>query len=416
MNKIIKYIVGAIIVFGVVWLGYNYSRPSEQVSKEPIKVGATLALSGKLAFTGEQEANGLKTVSMEPIKIGATLALSGKFSYLGEAQLNGIGMAVEEINSRGGINGKELEFIAEDNQGKAKNAASNVSKLLNVDGVDVVLSAFTHITNAVKDIVARSGKVMIYTSTVKDIAESNPLFFRDYYDAEDNGRALAGLVGNSGYKKVAFLTEFSDQCLRLESAFNKEAEKYGVTVIKKESFNAKEKDLRTSLIKVKESHPEAIVVCAWRQEPILMKQLKELGMIGIQTFHWVAPFLPVADTKDMRNLFEENKAISTWYWSAESDYNKNQKEFAEKYREQYGVKPNGEAVYAYDDIYVLANALRECDEKKQVKDSSCIAKELLKTDYAGVAGRLTFNKQGVSNRSVKAITVKNGSWTEVPIK
>ena len=354
-------------------------------------------------------------VEKETVRIGGTLALSGNYAYLGEAQANGLKMAIEEINASGGIRGKKLELITEDNQGDAKQAVTNVSKLLNVDKADIILSAFTHITNAIKDIVNQSGKVMIYTSTVRDIAESSPLFFRDYYDAKDNGIALAKLIEDAGYKNIAFLTEFSDQCLQLEDSFKKQSKEYGINIIKKESFNTTETDLKTHLLKIKEVNPEAILVCAWRHEYILMKQLKELGMIKVQTFHWVAPFLPVADTKDMRSLFEENNTISTWYWLAETDYNSKQKEFFQKYQERYGVKPTGESAYAYDDMYILADALTKCDKKKQIKESECVAEQLLNTDYDGIAGRLTFTNQGVSNREINAITVKDGLWIGVPI-
>lgn len=385
MNKTIKWIIG-IVIIAILIIGYVIYKDSKNLTID------------------------------EPIKIGVTSALSGKFAYLGEAQINGLRMATDEINSDGGIRGKQLELIIEDNQADAKQAVSNVSKLLNIDNVDIILSSFTHITNAIKETVEQNNKVMLYTSTVRDIAESNPLFFRDYYDAEDNGTALAKLVKNSGHKNVAFLTEFSDQCLQLESAFNKESEKYGINVIKKESFNTTEKDLKTPLLKIKAVDPEAIVVCGWRHEHILMKQLKELGMIETQTFHWVAPFLSVADTEDMRNLFEENNAISTWYWFVEKDYNKKQKEFSKKYQELYGVKPTGESVYAYDDIYILADALTRCDKRNKVRESSCIAAELLKTDYEGVAGRLTFTNKGVSNRDITAIKVVNGEWEEILIE
>ena len=356
-----------------------------------------------------------ETASVEPIKIGATLALSGKYAYLGEAQANGLRMAIEEINSKGGIGGKQLVLITEDNQGDAKQSVSNVSKLLNVDNVDVMLSAFTHITNAIKDAVAQKGKVMIYTSTVRDIAEGNPLFFRDYYDAEDNGRVLAKLVRNSSHKNIAFLTEVSDQCLQLEKAFNEESARFGISIIKKESFNTTETDLKTPILKIKESDPEAIVVCGWRHEHVFMKQLKELGMIGTQTFHWVAPFLPVADTADMRSIFEENHAVSSWYWFSESNNDSKQKEFSDRYQKRFSIKPTGESVYAYDDIYVLAGALKKCDADKKVKDSNCIAEQLLKTDYNGAAGRLTFTDKGVSNRNTTAIVVKDGLWKETPI-
>ena len=96
---------------------------------------------------------------------------------------------------------------------------------------------------------------MIYTSTVRDIAESNKLFFRDYYDAIDSGKALAKAVGNDGYKKVAFLTEVSDQCNQIGETIKEDGQKYGFEVIKVESYNATDLDLRTNLTKIKASKP-----------------------------------------------------------------------------------------------------------------------------------------------------------------
>jgi branched-chain amino acid transport system substrate-binding protein len=350
----------------------------------------------------------------EPIKIGATLALSGNLAYLGELEKNGLSMAIDEINSTGGINGRKLKLIAEDNQGDAKNAATSIIKLLNVDHADVIFSAFTHVTNAVKNLVAEKKKIMIYASTVKDIAQENELFFRDYYDAENNGKAIAKLVNKNGYKTVKFLTEVSDQCVLYEKAFREEAQKFNITVLQKESYLTTEKDLRTPLLKLKGGKFGAIVVCAWRHEPILMKQLKELGMINIPTFHWVAPFLPAANTSDIRQLFAENKSISTWYGFGEKTSKEKQLQFIKKYTDKYGSKPSPDAAYAYDDVFILANALKNCSSAVLI-DSQCIAKALMKTDYSGAGGKLTFDSNRASNREVIAITVIDGLWQEIPI-
>ena len=309
-----------------------------------------------------------------------------------------------------------MEIIAEDNQGDAKVAVTNASKLLNIDNVDIVLTGFTHITNAIKSLVAEKNKVMIYTSTVRDIAESNKLFFRDYYDAIDSGKALAKAVGNDGYKKVAFLTEVSDQCNQIGETIKEDGQKYGFEVIKVESYNPTDLDLRTNLAKIKASKPEAIVACSFRHENILMRQLNELGMIGIKTYHLVAPFIASADTKENRELFEKNGAISTWYGAAESGINQKQKEFIEKYQNRYGVKPTGESIYTYDDMYVLTEALRKCDKFGKVRDSNCLADNLLQTNFDGIGGKLNFDKNGVSTRKVTMIKVVNGLWTEIPFE
>jgi len=201
-----------------------------------------------------------------PVKIGASEALTGKFASLGEPRAKAMRMAVDEINNNGGINGKKLELVIEDNQGEAKVAATNASKLLNIDNVDVVVTGFTHITNAIKSLAAEKNKIMFYASTVRDIAESSKLFFRDYWDAIDSGNALAKVIGNDGYKKVAFLSEISDQCNQIGQTIKEDGQKYGFEVIVTELYNATDLDLRTNLTKIKASKPEAIVACSYRHE------------------------------------------------------------------------------------------------------------------------------------------------------
>ena len=349
-----------------------------------------------------------------PIKIGASEALTGKFASLGEPRAKAMRMAVDEINNNGGINGKKLEIVIEDNQGEAKIAATNASKLLNIDNVDIVVTGFTHITNAVKSLVAEKNRVMIYASTVRDIAESNKLFFRDYWDAIDSAKALAKAIGNDGYKKIAFLTEINDQCDQIGQTIKEDGQKYGFEVIKTETYNAAETDLRTNLIKIKASKPEAIVACSWRHENILMRQINELGILGIKTYHIVAPFIASADTKENRKLFEKNGSVSTWYGVVEASMSDKQKEFVEKYQNKYGTKPTSEAIYVYDDIYILAESLRKCDKTGKVRDSNCVADSLLKTEIDGIGGKLSFDSNGVSTRKVMMIKVVNGLWTEIP--
>lgn len=381
-KKIFLMVFVVVVAVGLFWLLVNKSKPSDS----------------------------------NPIKIGASEALTGKFASLGESRANAMRMAMDEINNDGGINGKKLEIIIEDNQGDAKVAVTNASKLLNIDNVDVVVTGFTHITSAIKSLVAEKNKVMVYASTVRDIAESNKLFFRDYWDAIDSGKALAKVIGNDGYKKIAFLNEVSDQCNQIGQTIKEDAQKYGFEVIKVESYNATDLDLRTNLTKIKASKPEAIVACSYRHENILMRQLNELGMLGIKTYHLVAPFIASADTKENRELFEKNGAISTWYGVAEAGTGDQQKEFIEKYQNKYGVKQTSEAIYVYDDIYILAESLRKCDKIRKVRDSNCIADSLLQTDFDGIGGRLSFDNNGVSTRKVTMIKVVNGLWTEIPFE
>jgi len=347
----------------------------------------------------------------EPVKIGATLALSGSLAYFGQAEANGFQMAVDEINSQGGVNGRNIDLIIEDNAGETKQAITTVNKFLQTDSVDIVISAFTHITEAVKEVVAPESKLMLYVSTYRGIAEENPLFFRDYFDAFDSGVVIARSVQQQGYTKIGFLGEISTLCNEFEKGFTNKETEYGIKIIAKENYPKEEKDLKTHLLKLKSANPEAIVMCTWRHEPIVMKQLEELDMINTQTFHLAAPYLPSSDTAETRALYENNNTVSSWYGFVEQNTTVQQDDFVRRYQNQFGDKPNSDAMYAYDDTYVLKQALERCDNENRIQDSTCLSEKLLQTDFNGVAGRLLFNEFGVSNRDVLLIKVIDGSWT-----
>jgi ABC-type branched-subunit amino acid transport system substrate-binding protein len=147
-----------------------------------------------------------------------------------------------------------------------------------------------------------------------------------------------------------------------------------------------------------------------------MRQIEELGLIKIATYHSFAPFLPVADTVEMRSLYEKNKAFTTWFAYAEKNTrldadNKNeQQKFREAFREKFGHEPRPDAAYVYDDIKLLAKAIRPCLSDSRV-NQECLSAELLKTSHFGPSGKLTFDEFGNSNREVLIMTVKSGAWT-----
>jgi branched-chain amino acid transport system substrate-binding protein len=345
--------------------------------------------------------------TQKPIVIGATLALSGNYAYLGEAERDGVQLALDEINKEGGVHGRPLVLVAEDNTGDAKTAVSGVIKLLTVDNADIIISAFTHITTAVKDLVQEKDKVMIYASTSGDIAKQSLLFFRDYYDAAQHGQGAADLVMRIGAKNIAVLSEQSDQCVLYVDALKQGLTAGGVHIVDAETYLATEKDFKTILLKIKSAKPDAIALCSWRSEQYIMPQLKDLGMLATPTVHWVGPFLPAADTDAMRQIFSDNHAVSTWYgYDVASGAGK---AFADAYQKRFGLAPVADAAYAYDDIHILAHALGPCTTADTV-DEQCLARGLSKTDYTGASGRVTFDANRASNRAVLFIKAEDGKW------
>lgn len=376
---------------------------------------ATAMLIGMLLITSCTQTPAGQVIKEEPVKIGATLALTGKYASYGIYQHNGILMALEKINSEGGINKRELKVIIEDNKGEPKEAVSGVHKLMTIDSVDVIFSAFTHITSAVKDIVVDNGKFLFYQSTHNPIAESSPYVVKDYWDKAESGRVIVDALVYFEKKKISYIGEISDQCLKHKEAFEEEAEKKGIEIVSSELYSADETDFRTIILKTPLEEIDALVTCTWRQNHYFMRQLHELGLIEMQTFQSSAITLEASRTPEMTQIFSDNQAVSAWYGFAPSASPKENK-FVQEYEERYGETPLPDALYSYDDIIILAQALRACDSQGKTTNRDCLSKEILSMEIKSINGdMITFNKDGIARRPPIHIQATEGEWREIKI-
>lgn len=353
-----------------------------------------------------------ETVVPHELVVGVSLPLTGKLAAFGVAEQHGLEMAADEINQGGGSNGYRVRLVFDDNLGEPKAALNGVIKLLEADKADVIFSAFTHITYAVKDIVASHQKVLIYAATAASIAKENPLFFMDYLDGGKGGRVLAELMQSEGYNRVAIISESNEASRYVEEAFRNAIGGGEPKVVWNEEYTSGANDFTAMLLRMKSKSPQAFLACTFKDNALLLRQLKQLKMLGLRGFYHTAPFLPEADTPEMRAMFEENRAVSTWYGYAEGDLEPQQKVFIEKFQSRYRERPRSDVLYAYDDIMALYNSGAGCFEGERI-EARCLAQQLLNYNARGVAGVLTFDPDRVARREVFAVEVKNGLWTKV---
>lgn len=347
--------------------------------------------------------------NLDPITIGASLPLSGDLADIGEQERNGLILGIEEINQKGGVDGHPLRLIAEDNRGISSAAVSTVNKLLNVDHSDIIFTSFTHIVAPIHEIVAKAEIPLVYASTVREFAEASPLAFRDYFDIVDTADRIAEYTNSLELEQVALLYENSEACVQYVNALK---DRLSAPIAADVAFDRATTDFRTHLTKIKNSSSDAIVMCTFLQSHLVMPQMKDLDMMDIPAIQQAAPFLEVADTPEMRDIYDENETISSWFGYIPGSTNKLQANFVSRYEKEFGIKPDPLAVYAYDDIYVLAQALRGCVAENEIR-KECFRENMLKTDYEGVGGKLTFDKDGVSSRDVLLMKVENGEWVDV---
>ena len=358
----------------------------------------------------------LQLAAAEPdsIKIGATLALTGKLAYLGQAEKRGFELALKELNrnSSAGSNADlpQIELITEDNGGDPKNAVSAVQKLISSDHVEVLYSAFTHISEAIAPIAAKSGVVMLYTSSSREIVKRGPRIFRDSFDAGDAGALLGKAIVKAKPESVAVLTEISEVCNLAFDSLRPQLEAAGIPIKDTAEFNPGEKDFKSLLLRLRAARPAALVICAWRDEAEMMRQMKTMNLLALPSFQFFAPFLPESDTPDIRELYAENSTVSTWYGFLGRIQKPEIAAFYAAFRSAYGEDPRPDSIFAYDGLRFLAAGARRCRKDQNRDLPACLTGYLEKESFPGLDGPLKFDRDRLINRTVFTIRFTGGNW------
>jgi branched-chain amino acid transport system substrate-binding protein len=323
--------------------------------------------------------------STEALKIGAVFPLTGDTASYGQASKRGIDLAIEEINAKGGVVGRPLKVVFEDDEGKASKAVSALQKLIAADRVPVVMgSAGSSVTLAMAP-VANENKVALITpvsSSPELTTKGGPYFFRvcpsDVVQAammaawfKDDGRRTAGVI---------YLTTSWGEGLKEE--FVSKFTALGGRVLATEACKEGDRDLRAQLTKVKESNPDALyAITHGREGGALLRQAKELGITpsiyGADV--WGSPEL----TESAGDAAKGVKIIVPTKYTGEA-----YQTFADTFKKRYSQEPDVYAAYAYDMTRLIAQALSGAADGTQVRDN------LRRLSFEGVTGTTRFDQNG----------------------
>lgn len=356
-------------------------------------------VSGLLVMTNKS------TVDNEnPIKIGAIISLTGPLSSYGIEYENGLRMAEEKINNEGGINGRPIELIIEDDGGDAKNAVSAASKLINIDGVKYLITAFSSPSQAVAPI-AQENKVINIALTVSKLGNVGEYIFRDYWDMEEQGVAIAHAMSKESINSLGIIAlnwaDYSDFKNGIDSVVSDDFPIY------EERYNFGDSDFRTQLLKLKSHNVDAILVYGFPGAEVtdITKQIDQVGLSDKRLLSGATPYGFGFMYSELGDILEKMNVIDSWYSLDESnDVTKN---FIADYKDKYNTDLNGDAAYPYDILRALANAITESGD---ADNTDKVRENLLKTQMQGAAGGLSFDKNGNSLRSAYLQEFVGGKW------
>ncbi len=371
------------------------------------------------------------SVAAEPIKIGAFFALSGPAASIGMPTKLVAQMVVEKINKEGGINGRPIELVMGDTEGDPTKSVMVLKKFLTVDKVVAVVGPTRTDTGMAVKKQIEAAKIPIVMTVGGD-----PVIMEGKIGSMDFGTArwvfktpqrssvavqkVLGYLQKQGLKKVAIITS-SDGFGRDGARWlDKLAPDFGVEIVGREQFNPQDVDMKSQLTKLSAAGPQAVV--CWTIGPagaIVSKNHHAMGMGAplVQCHGLPGPkYIELAGPASEGDLMPATK-LMTWAQLPDSDPQKKViAEFVRLYNEvshydkEYPI--NTHSGYAWDAIYILADAIRKAGTEPEKLRAAIESTK----GFVGVSGVFTLSPadhNGLGTDSMVMLQVKNGKFTMV---
>jgi len=328
----------------------------------------------------------------DTIKVGVVLPLTGKQAKFGEIEKNSFLLALDEINKAGGINGKKIKLLIEDDTSKPDVGRSAIEKLISQDKVIVVGGGYSSSVTFGMCAVAQQHKVpfLVNTGSADKITEQGwNYIFRLNPPVSEYPKGLVGfLKAVAKPKTVAILYENSLFGQSGSKKFAKLAKKMGMKVLMKEGYEAGAVDFKPLLVKVKGANPDMVYMISYVMDAaLLMRQSKELNFNPKLFVGGAAGFTLPEFVKNAGDAAQY--VFSATLWVPQVPY-PGAKEYFDAYVKKYGHATEYHGAEAYAALHVIADALKRAKSltPKDVRDA------LASTDMMTAFGPVKFISYG----------------------
>ena len=326
--------------------------------------------------------------AQDTIKVGIVLPLTGEQAKFGEIEKLSFDLAVEEINAKGGVNGKKLEFVIEDDTGRPEVGRSVVEKLITKDQVVMIGGGYSSSVTYAAAGVCQQNQIpfLVNTGSADNITQSNwDYVFRLNSPVSEYSEAIDNLLKEViKPKTAAILYENSLFGTSGAKEFEKSCKELGITVVLKEGYQAGGIDFKPVLVQVKEKNPDIIYMVSYVMDAsLLMKQSKELKLTPKMFIGGGAGFTLPEFAQNAGNAAD--KVISATLWFQSLPY-PGAMDYYTRFTAKFKKDTEYHGAEAYAAAYVIADALKRSASLKaaDIKDA------LAKTDMMTVFGPVKF--------------------------
>ena len=321
------------------------------------------------------------------IKIGGIFPLSGAVAVYGVECKNGIDLAIEEINAAGGINGKNVVLISEDDEGNPDKTVNAYQKLTSKDGAKIIIGSLTSgCTQAITNRAQAQKVVQIApAATAPAITDAGDYIFRACFIDPFQGRVGGKFSAETlNAKTAAILYDTgNDYSVGLTENFEAAFTQAGGKIVAKEAYTTNDKDFNAQLTKIKSANPDVVYLPDYYNVVALIaKQLRAQGIeapiVGADGWDGI---LGNSSAEVLNGFYSNHYATDSTDPAVQA--------FVKKFNDKYSKDPNSFAALGYDSVYILKDAII-----KAGSDDVTAVKEALKAtngDY--VTGHLTFDEK-----------------------
>jgi branched-chain amino acid transport system substrate-binding protein len=345
--------------------------------------------------------------STGPIIVGYYGDLTGRTSNFGQSTKNGVLMAVDEINKAGGIDGRQIQVLSEDDEGRPEKAATVVTKLIDQDRVIALVGEVASGNTLAAAPKSQASKVPMISpsSTNPAVTQVGDYIFRVCFIDPFQGEVMAKFAANTlKAKKAAIMLDFNSPYSRgLTEFFESSFTKLGGQIVGKQSYTQGDRDYKGQLTSIRSANPDVIYVPGYYGEVgVIAKQAKQLGinqpLLGGDG--WDAPQLWELGGDALNGDFMSN------HYSVEDPSPAIQK-FVNDFKGRYNTAPDALAALGYDAMRVLADAIKRAGTTEGPKLRDAIAAT---QNFAGVTGVISINAERNAVKPAVVLKLQDGKY------
>jgi branched-chain amino acid transport system substrate-binding protein len=350
--------------------------------------------------------------AQETLKFGVADPLTGPSAIFGLDQMQAVRWAVEDINAKGGVNGRKLEAIIVDHQTKPEVGISVVNRFVSVDKVPVFITAFSSVVKAVAPIANREKVLMLSVgANSPDVKNLGDYVYTMFPLADVDMKALgAYMVQKQGKKRAAVLYVNHETGIEGAKVFAQAFTKAGGEVVLNESYEETRSDFTGLVLKVRTANPDTIHIHSNVSDfTALVAQMRQLGL-NTQVTSFQTAFNP----KMIQEVGAGAEGIIVTAMAPSVEDNPNVAGYLDRWQKAYKREPIGlpYTQYFHDAPYIIAALYKWVLDRNLPITGENLRKALLdiKSFDLPLTTRIVFNDDHTVDSPTYFWQVKNGKF------